>query len=213
MPGAGIGQDYADKAAGISGSVTVVGPIATANLGDCREFRHDGVSGSKTATSFGIACPAAGHEMEGPAYEQMAHWKCRFNGCRRSCRNRGCSHRRALVTPPSRGGDLRRCPGRDGGDGMAAQTWRNSAAAAGLRSSARTATTASPRTIAALTNSVRVPATTMTASPKRATIMPPASAKRSRQRSLWRGETVADVMQLKADPHTSAGRNTAQRSA
>jgi hypothetical protein len=73
MPGAGIGQDYADTAAGISGSVTVVGPVATANLGDCREFRHDAVSGSKTATSFGIACPGtAGSwvvEIEGPAGE------------------------------------------------------------------------------------------------------------------------------------------------
>jgi anti-sigma-K factor RskA len=73
MPGTGVDQDYADTAAGITGKVTVVGPVATANLGDCREFRHDAVSGSKTATSFGIACPgAAGSwvvEMEGPAGE------------------------------------------------------------------------------------------------------------------------------------------------
>jgi hypothetical protein len=72
-PGLGIGQDYADTAADITGKVTVIGPIATANLGDCREFRHDAVSGSKTATSFGIACPgAAGSwvvEIEGPAGE------------------------------------------------------------------------------------------------------------------------------------------------
>ncbi len=72
-PGTGVVQDYADAAAGISGKVTVVGPVATANLGDCREFRHDAVSGSKTATIFGIACPgAAGSwvvEVEGPAGE------------------------------------------------------------------------------------------------------------------------------------------------
>lgn len=72
-PGTGVAQDYADAAAGISGKVTVVGPVATANLGDCREFRHDAVSGSKTAASFGIACPgAAGSwvvEVEGPAGE------------------------------------------------------------------------------------------------------------------------------------------------
>jgi len=71
MPAVGIGQDYADAVTGISGKVTVVGPVATDNLGDCREFRHDAVSGSKTATSFGIACPgAAGSwlvEVEGPA--------------------------------------------------------------------------------------------------------------------------------------------------
>jgi hypothetical protein len=58
-PGIGIGQDYADKGAGLSGKVTVVGPVATANLGDCREFRHDAVSNSKTVTNFGIACPGA----------------------------------------------------------------------------------------------------------------------------------------------------------
>ncbi len=72
-PGIGIGQDYADVTAGISGKVTVIGPIATANLGDCREFRHDAVSGAETATSFGIACPgAAGSwvvEIEGAAGE------------------------------------------------------------------------------------------------------------------------------------------------
>jgi hypothetical protein len=72
-PGIGVGQDYADKAAGLSGKVTVIGPIATAHLGDCREFRHDAVSSSKTATSFGIACPgAAGSwmvEIENPAGE------------------------------------------------------------------------------------------------------------------------------------------------
>ncbi len=72
-PGDGIGQDYADVASGISGKVTVIGPIATANLGTCREFRHDAVSSSKTATNFGIACPGtAGSwlvEVEGPAGE------------------------------------------------------------------------------------------------------------------------------------------------
>ena len=70
-PGIGVGQDYADKAAGVSGKVTVVGPVATAHLGDCREFRHDAVSNADTATSFGIACPgAAGSwlvEVEGSA--------------------------------------------------------------------------------------------------------------------------------------------------
>ena len=58
--GAGVTQDYGDAAAGISGKVTIVGPVATANLGECREFRHDAVDKDAVATSFGIACPGSG---------------------------------------------------------------------------------------------------------------------------------------------------------
>ena len=72
-PDSGIGQDYADEAAGLSGKVTVVGPVATAHLGNCREFRHDAAGSTSTATSFGIACPGAGGswvvEIEGPTGE------------------------------------------------------------------------------------------------------------------------------------------------
>lgn len=49
-------QDYASEAQGISGKVTVIGPVTTANLGSCREFRHDAVSNGATAASFGLAC-------------------------------------------------------------------------------------------------------------------------------------------------------------
>lgn len=59
-PAVGIGHDYADKAAGISGKVTVIGSIATANLGECREFRHDATANGATMASYGIACPSSG---------------------------------------------------------------------------------------------------------------------------------------------------------
>ena len=63
-PGTGVDQDYADTAAGISGKVTVVGPVATANLGDCREFRHDAPSsGSKTATQFRYRLPRRSRQL------------------------------------------------------------------------------------------------------------------------------------------------------
>jgi hypothetical protein len=60
MPGEGVAQDYGNAAAGISGTVTIVGAVATANLGECREFRHDAVESGAVATSFGIACPGSG---------------------------------------------------------------------------------------------------------------------------------------------------------
>ncbi|MFM9844174.1 MAG: hypothetical protein ACKVOI_14505 [Dongiaceae bacterium] len=56
----GVTQDYGDAAAGVSGKVTIVGPVATANLGECREFRHDAAENGTMATSFGIACPGSG---------------------------------------------------------------------------------------------------------------------------------------------------------
>ena len=67
----GASRDYADETGAISGKVTVIGPVTTANLGDCREFRHDAVSGKATETTFGIACRSASGnwllEAESPA--------------------------------------------------------------------------------------------------------------------------------------------------
>jgi surface antigen len=53
---AGISESYVDEAAGISGTVTITGPVDTANLGSCREFRHDAAGPRGMETSFGIAC-------------------------------------------------------------------------------------------------------------------------------------------------------------
>jgi DNA-binding FrmR family transcriptional regulator len=73
IPAAGTSQDYADPAAGIGGRVTVIGPVVTANLGKCREFRHDASENGATVTSFGVACPGAGGswliEVNGPGGE------------------------------------------------------------------------------------------------------------------------------------------------
>jgi len=55
----GASQDYADTAAKVSGTVTIVGSVATTHLGTCREFRHDATTNAGTETSFGIACRSA----------------------------------------------------------------------------------------------------------------------------------------------------------
>jgi surface antigen len=59
MSDPGVSRGYVDESGAIRGTVTIVGPVATSNLGICREFRHDAVEDAATTAIHGIACRAA----------------------------------------------------------------------------------------------------------------------------------------------------------
>jgi surface antigen len=59
----GVALDYQDTAAGVRGSVVVIGQVATSFNGACREFKHT-AEGANTLLEFGVACRDANNAWQ-----------------------------------------------------------------------------------------------------------------------------------------------------
>jgi anti-sigma factor RsiW len=51
----GVALDYRDAAAGVQGSVVIIGQVATSFNGTCREFKHT-IEGAGAVLEYGLAC-------------------------------------------------------------------------------------------------------------------------------------------------------------